>query len=89
MKHSNKVFKCKILKNTDVLFNGDVLSLILDSSIGTLEILKDHAEIYAILVPGDIVIQKSDKSNQTFQVTRGTLHFRDNVATLLVHIDQT
>lgn len=79
------MFKCKILKNTEEVLNGDVESLVLNSAIGTLEVLQDHAEIYVVLVPGDIIIQEVDKSTKKFLATGGTLHFRDNFATLLIH----
>lgn len=78
------MFKCKILKNTEEVFNGDVESLVLNSAIGLLEILQDHAEIYAVLVSGDIVLQRGDKSTKTYVATGGTLHFRNNLATLLI-----
>jgi F-type H+-transporting ATPase subunit epsilon len=66
-----------------VLFEGDVLSLIAPGSEGYLEILANHAPIITSLMAGTVTITDKGHKKTTYPISGGLLEAAKNQASLL------
>lgn len=67
-----------------VLFDEDVISVIIPGRAGVFETLKDHAPIISRLDAGKIEITKIDKEKIFWNISSGYFEMSHNQASLLV-----
>lgn len=66
-----------------IVFNGDVLSVIVPGSVGSFEALKNHAPILSTLTLGKVEILDKNKKKFFWDISGGYFEMSHNQATLL------
>jgi len=76
--------KLLIINPQKKIFEGEVISVTLPGYLGSFQILKNHAPIISILVPG--VIKVKDINNQilTFKIENGIVEAANNIINVLI-----
>ncbi|MFA6321213.1 MAG: F0F1 ATP synthase subunit epsilon [Candidatus Omnitrophota bacterium] len=68
-----------------IVFDQDVVSLVVPAQLGYLGVLAHHAPIIARLKPGIITLRTGENAPSTFELkTNGFLEFSENKATLIL-----
>ena len=67
----------EILTPDKKVFEGDVTSVTVPGTLGSFQILKDHAPIISTLEDGQVII-KADKSEEIFNIKGGVVEVLDN-----------
>jgi len=77
------MFKLYIVSPARVLYESDVVSLIVPGSEGYLGVLSHHAPLITALQPGKVTIRESETKEKTAAVSGGFLEVSENQATIL------
>lgn len=77
------MFKLSIVTPEKVIFEGEVISLIVPGTDGYLGVLSHHAPLITSLKPGKIEFQDDNSKLQIYAVSGGFLEVSANQATLL------
>lgn len=80
---STKPFQLTIATPEGVVFDGEVVSLVVPAAEGHLGIWAHHAPLVATLQPGRLIYRSPDGAERQGQVVGGTLEVLRNRATLL------
>ncbi len=72
----------KILSPEKILFDGEVQSAIFPGSLGTFQVLENHAPILSSLIEGEVVVRTSDRE-LNFPISGGFFEFSRNQAVVL------
>jgi F-type H+-transporting ATPase subunit epsilon len=67
----------EILTPDKKVFEGDVTSVTVPGTLGSFQILKDHAPIISTLEDGQVII-KADKNEEIFNIKGGVVEVLDN-----------
>jgi F-type H+-transporting ATPase subunit epsilon len=80
-------FKIHIVSLDKTVYDGEAYEVILPSAEGEMAVLANHMPLIAPLLPGEIVIKKDPKGEQTenLVIGGGFLEVLNNRANLLVH----
>lgn len=76
--------KLEILTPDKIVYEGDVTSLTVPGTMGSFQILSDHAPIISTLDQGSITVQSIQKGIETFSVKSGVVEVLDNKVMVLV-----
>jgi len=76
--------KLEILTPDKIVYEGDVTSLTVSGTMGSFQILSDHAPIISTLEQGSITVQSIQKGIETFSVKSGVVEVLDNKVMVLV-----
>ncbi len=76
--------QCMIIAPDSTIFSGPVRELTVSDRSGSLQILPRHAEMFMAVAPGEIVLRRPDGSPLSLSVSGGVLHFKDDVATVVL-----
>jgi len=76
--------KLEILTPDKIVYEGDVTSVTVPGTMGSFQILSDHAPIISTLEQGSIIVQSTQKGIETFSVKSGVLEVLDNKVMVLV-----
>lgn len=66
-----------------IVFNDDILSVIVPGTIGSFEALKGHAAILSTLTSGKVEILDKSKKKWVWNISSGYFEMSHNKATLL------
>ena len=77
------MFQLSIVTPEKVIFEGQVVSLLVPGMEGYLGVLSNHAPLITALQPGRIEFQDDQDKIQVFSVSGGFVEVSDNKATLL------
>ncbi|MGB4775012.1 MAG: ATP synthase F1 subunit epsilon [Daejeonella sp.] len=69
--------KLEILTPDKTIFEGEVTSVTVPGTMGSFEVLKDHAPIISTLDDGKVIV-RSDKSQETFFIKGGVVEVLEN-----------
>ncbi len=69
--------KLEILTPDKKVFEGDVTAVTVPGTLGSFQILKDHAPIISTLEDGPVIIKGTDGEN-TFNIKGGVVEVLDN-----------
>lgn len=61
-----------------------VLSVTMVSTKGSLQLKQGHAELFAMLVPSDVLICSKNKKDRVVKIASGMCHCLDDVVTILL-----
>ncbi len=75
---------CKILTPETSNIYNDVRVVSLPGTNGRFEVLPNHAELFQILIKGQIVVEKADGIRETKEISEGTCHFIGNTLTVIL-----
>lgn len=67
-----------------IVFNGEILSVIVPGTVGSFEALKGHAAILSTLTSGRVEILDKNKKRWHWEISSGYFEMSHNKATLLV-----
>lgn len=76
--------KLEILTPDKIVYEGDVASVTLPGTMGSFQILSDHAPIISTLEQGSITVQSTQKAIEIFSVKSGVVEVLDNKVVVLV-----
>ncbi|MCC6543315.1 MAG: ATP synthase F1 subunit epsilon [Nitrospirae bacterium] len=79
-----KNFKLVIVTPENIIFDGEVSSIVAPGDLGYLGILADHAPIITSLTAGKLEITDSNGSKNTMMINGGFMEVVKNIATILV-----
>lgn len=69
--------KLEILTPDKKIYEGEVISVTVPGTMGSFEVLKDHAPIISTLENGKVII-RSDKNEETILITGGVIEVLNN-----------
>ena len=73
----------EILTPDKTIYQGEVTSVTVPGTLGSFEVLKDHAPIISTLEDGKVIIRSGGKSEERFVIKGGVVEVIDNKITLL------
>ena len=79
-----KLLKLTISRVDGPLFDGDVISVYVPGVAGDMQLLAEHEALISPLKKGQITIERSDKTIESFDIDSGTLEVSNNHATILI-----
>lgn len=80
-----KVFNLSIISPQNLIYSGEISSLIVPAQLGYLGVLADHAPLIANLTPGKISFRDiSDKMNVIHSKGSGIIEVLNNNASILL-----
>jgi F-type H+-transporting ATPase subunit epsilon len=74
--------KIVILNTQGKVFEGDIDSAIVPTSLGLIGVLTDHADLLTKIVPGNITLRTNDGEKE-ITVGNGVLEINENLLTVL------
>lgn len=77
----------EILTPESKIFSGEITLVSLPGTLGSFEILNNHAPIISTLVAGNVKVIDTVGQTQLFPIKRGVVECLDNQIHLLVTID--
>jgi F-type H+-transporting ATPase subunit epsilon len=81
---AGKLLKLTVARIDGTVFDGEVMSVVVPSVSGILELLADHEALITPLTHGIVRAKKADGSVESFELERGTLEVSRNHATILI-----
>ena len=76
--------KLEILTPDKIVYEGDVICVTVPGTMGSFQILSDHAPIISTLEQGSITVQSTQKAIEIFSVKSGVVEVLDNKVMVLV-----
>lgn len=78
------MYHLSIVTPEEIVFEGEVISLIAPGTVGYLEVLSHHAPLITILQKGKVTITDANKQKKEWHITGGALEVSENKASVLV-----
>ena len=76
----------KIISTEDVLFEGEVNLVRLPGAEGQFTVLRNHASLVSVLVPGEITYEKSDgEEGEPIGVNGGIVDVDNNIVSVCIY----
>ena len=79
----DKLFKLEIVTPDKKFFDDEVSMIVINTEMGKIGVLKNHAPMMFAVTPGMIKIRKVDEDRKAF-VSEGFMEVNNNVVTLMV-----
>lgn len=77
--------KVNIISAEKILFEGEANSVTLPGEMGSFTVLKNHASIISVLVPGNVVLRSDDGQVSEIEVKGGIADVDNNVISVCVY----
>ncbi|MCM1005361.1 MAG: ATP synthase F1 subunit epsilon [Prevotella sp.] len=74
-----------IISADQVLFQGEVTLVTLPGELGSFTVLKNHASLISVLVPGNIVYKDENGQEHTKEVKGGIADIDNNVVSVCIY----
>ncbi|MCD8210196.1 MAG: ATP synthase F1 subunit epsilon [Prevotella sp.] len=78
--------KLRIISPEKIEFNGDVESVLVPGTMGSFEILNDHAPIISSLQGGIVEYSTQTEGKKQLEITGGFVHVQKNQVSLCVEV---
>lgn len=75
----------EIISADQVLFKGEVVSVTLPGELGSFTVLKNHASLISVLVPGAVTYKDASGQAHTLQVKGGIADVDNNTVSVCVY----
>ncbi|MDE6120720.1 MAG: ATP synthase F1 subunit epsilon [Muribaculaceae bacterium] len=75
----------KIISVTETIFSGEVRSVTLPGEMGQFTVLKNHASLLSVLVPGTITYTDANGNSLSSKVSGGIADIDNNVISVCVY----
>lgn len=75
----------KIISPSEILFQGEAVSVTLPGELGSFTVLKNHASIISVLVKGKIVFRTPSGNEEEIDVKGGLVDVDNNVISVCVY----
>lgn len=73
-----KNMKLEILTPDKKVYEGEIRSVTVPGTMGSIEVLKDHAPIISTLEDGKVIIRKDNSSDETIYIKGGVIEVLNN-----------
>ena len=73
-----KNMKLEILTPDKKVYEGEIRSVTVPGTMGSFEVLKDHAPIISTLEDGKVIIRKDNSSDETIYIKGGVIEVLNN-----------
>jgi F-type H+-transporting ATPase subunit epsilon len=70
--------KLEILTPDKKVYEGEIRSVTVPGTMGSFEVLKDHAPIISTLEDGQVIIRKDNTSDETIHIKGGVIEVLNN-----------
>lgn len=80
------MLRLKIISPEKVIFNGDVESVLVPGSMGSFEILTDHAPIISSLNEGKVAFCSLNGEKKSLMVKEGFVEVKKNEVSICVEV---
>ncbi|WP_395809654.1 ATP synthase F1 subunit epsilon [Daejeonella sp.] len=70
--------KLEILTPDKKVYEGEIRSVTVPGTMGSFEVLKDHAPIISTLEDGKVIIRKDNTSDETIHIKGGVIEVLNN-----------
>ena len=70
--------KLEILTPDKKVYEGEIRSVTVPGTMGSFEVLKDHAPIISTLEDGKVIIRKDNSSDKTIYIKGGVIEVLNN-----------
>lgn len=74
-----------IISADQILFQGNVNQVTLPGEMGSFSVLKNHASLISVLVPGKIVYKDEDGAEHTKEVKGGIADIDNNIVSVCIY----
>lgn len=75
----------EIITAENVLYRGDAESVTLPGEMGSFTVLKNHASIISVLVPGKVVYRTAAGKEENLDIKGGIVDVDNNVVSVCVY----
>lgn len=75
----------EIISAHEVTFKGDVESVTLPGELGSFTVLKNHASLISVLVPGKLVYRTPSGEEKTLAIKGGLADVDNNVVSVCIY----
>lgn len=75
----------EIISTSEILFKGEVTLVTLPGEMGAFTVLKNHASIISVLVPGKILYRSPDGQEETITVKGGIADVDNNIISVCIY----
>lgn len=75
----------EIISAEQVLFKGEATSVTLPGELGSFTVLKNHASLISVLVPGKVVYKDEAGAEHTIEVKGGIADVDNNVISVCIY----
>ena len=75
----------EIISASEIIFKGEATLVTLPGEMGAFTVLKNHASIISVLVPGKILYRSPDGREETIQVKGGIADVDNNVISVCIY----
>ena len=72
------IMTLEILTPDKTIYQGEVTSVTVPGTLGSFEVLKDHAPIISTLEDGKVIIRTGNKAEEILFITGGVVEVLDN-----------
>lgn len=74
-----------IISSYSILFSGEVDSVTLPGVQGSFTVLKNHAPLISVLVPGKVIYKSNDGKSNEIEVKGGLVDVEENKISICVY----
>ncbi|MDE7159836.1 MAG: ATP synthase F1 subunit epsilon [Muribaculaceae bacterium] len=75
----------EIISSHEVLYKGDADMVTLPGEMGRFTVLRNHASIISVLVPGDIRFRKEGDKEHSYHINGGLVDVDNNVVSVCIY----
>jgi F-type H+-transporting ATPase subunit epsilon len=76
--------KVEIITPEKKLYTGEVNMVRVPGTLGSFQILKNHAPIVSTLEKGIVTVRTTDGAEQNFDIESGLIECKDNIISILI-----
>lgn len=80
---SGKSFQCDLVTPQRILFSGEVVSVTAPGTVGSFQVLYNHATLLSSLVVGKVILRFSGEKESLYATSGGFAEVRENKVVIL------
>lgn len=75
----------EIISAHEILFKGEAESVSLPGELGLFTVLRNHAPLISVLVPGKVVYRTPDDAEKSIEIKGGIADVENNVVSVCIY----
>lgn len=75
----------EIISAHEILFKGEAESVMLPGELGRFTVLKNHAPLISVLVPGDVIYRTPQGAENKVHIKGGLADIENNVVSVCIY----
>lgn len=75
----------ELISSHEILFKGEAESITMPGALGSFTVLKNHAPLISVLVPGDVKYRTPDGEEGKVEIKGGLVDVDNNVISVCVY----